>query len=331
MAVSPRSPAAELAAWITLGTRLEERVLPSISGALLAFWRTNARLYWLPEAAHRALRDRLAAVLRRHYRLTIRAFAARERADARGAKAWDVKDDLVADAVERQAAWIEATALVMSKVVADTERNALSKVIADGVRSGKSPDQIAVELRRNGLDTTPARARAIARTETYRAADVGQKVGVKTLGVTIRSKQWITAGDHRVRPDHRTVRRANDDEADRYIGDQSFDDDDTPPPSIPGVPRRGKAWTCPVHHAVALEIKKRRKPNLDPGPQDWPIAPIHGKFVCGGVVCDGPRDPILPAALVVNCRCVLSYREEEADAADGVFPDDFAPAAPSGL
>lgn len=121
----------------------------------------------------------------------------------------------------------------------EATRQALRRVITDGIREGQSYSQIAQRIRERFREMrTPwpqkhirDRAEAIAIYEVGDAYEAGNQAAAEELaawGATME-KAWITVGDERVRPEH----RAN--EAAGWIGlDARFPSGHMRPPTDPG-------------------------------------------------------------------------------------------------
>lgn len=81
-------------------------------------------------------------------------------------------------------------------------QDATVDAVRRGIENGWSIPKIADEIRAGSADAVSARrAVTIARTETIRASNFGAITGARTSGVA-RRKEWMTAGDDRVREDH---------------------------------------------------------------------------------------------------------------------------------
>ncbi len=76
----------------------------------------------------------------------------------------------------------------------------LSRILAEGLSSGRAPAVIAREMTKQITKLTNTRAKVIARTEVIRAHAEGQLDSFQALGVEklIVKAEWITAGDERV-------------------------------------------------------------------------------------------------------------------------------------
>ena len=84
-----------------------------------------------------------------------------------------------------------------------TSKRLIADAVLRGLREGDSNAKIATTLRTIGITTSKVRANMIARTETHTAANMATKTMALNLGGN--EKQWLNAGDKRVRVNHRNV------------------------------------------------------------------------------------------------------------------------------
>lgn len=98
----------------------------------------------------------------------------------------------------------------------DTTRDRILEILSEGEQQGLSVDEMATQLESDEI--TLARAKTIARTETGKAANVGRELAVKDITFQL-SKEWITAGDERVRIAHAAVDGTIIDEDEDFIVD----------------------------------------------------------------------------------------------------------------
>ena len=112
-------------------------------------------------------------------------------------------------AARAQAAAAER-ALALAGEVTDTTKGQIDALIQDGLAKGQSTDEIAkrlvedTELGPYYTKTVDQRARTISRTETVGAIERGSLEGAyeaQAQGFVV-TKEWITAGDEKVRPLH---------------------------------------------------------------------------------------------------------------------------------
>lgn len=80
--------------------------------------------------------------------------------------------------------------------ISSTTKERILKIIADGIRDGKSYDMIAQEITSDEIPYK--RALLIVRTESVGAMNIGSMMGAISTGIKYQ-KKWITANDHRVR------------------------------------------------------------------------------------------------------------------------------------
>jgi len=84
----------------------------------------------------------------------------------------------------------------------DQVRRIVSAAVRDGIDEGWDMEQIARRIESDFAGhVNRTRARAIGRTETIRASNVGARAGAKATGLTLQ-KEWLSAKDTRTRPDH---------------------------------------------------------------------------------------------------------------------------------
>lgn len=104
----------------------------------------------------------------------------------------------------RMAAWFDSYTSELARTLSDTSyRNAL-EVIREGIDEGLSVDAISERLRERLPELNRTRADLIARTETHNATEGANMLQARESGVVSR-KVWRTAGDERVRPEHRAL------------------------------------------------------------------------------------------------------------------------------
>lgn len=90
--------------------------------------------------------------------------------------------------------------------VTTTTYQAIKDVVADSRGRGEGISKLADRIRDEvfGGDITKARATTIARTETIGALNAGEAIAAQESGV-IRSKEWLSQGDARVRDSHAEI------------------------------------------------------------------------------------------------------------------------------
>ncbi len=96
--------------------------------------------------------------------------------------------------------WIqERTAEKVTQINATT-KSLLKKVIEDGMKKGKSFRDIAKEIRKVSNITNVFRSMTIAMTETHSMTVYSIDTAMKATGM-VTSREWMNAGDERVRSD----------------------------------------------------------------------------------------------------------------------------------
>lgn len=109
----------------------------------------------------------------------------------------------------------------------DTTRDHIKNAVQRGRDNGQSVTEIARVIRDAAPTISSTRAHLISRTETHTAANEGAVTAAGELGIEL-TKEWVSAGDDRVRDDHadvngQTVAMGEDfdvgGEAMRYPGD----------------------------------------------------------------------------------------------------------------
>jgi HK97 family phage portal protein len=91
--------------------------------------------------------------------------------------------------------------------VSETTRTAVRKAIAEGMEAGDGVTALAKRIREVG-EFSPSRASLIARTEATRATNGAARESLseysREYGIRVE-KEWLTAGDARVRDEHRAM------------------------------------------------------------------------------------------------------------------------------
>ncbi len=83
----------------------------------------------------------------------------------------------------------------------NTDYNELTQIISDGIIEGKGIDAIGRDIRGYFDNMSVARAKTIARTETGRIVSQATNEAYRQSAV-VTGKEWLTAGDDRVRDEH---------------------------------------------------------------------------------------------------------------------------------
>lgn len=115
-----------------------------------------------------------------------------------GSKGFGRNEKWIAEVLQ----YLKLHGLDFARSISSTTRDDILKILDRGVEQNLSIADIVTELRTTGI--VRARAETIARTEIFRAANVGHVIGAKSFPYEV-NKKWIAAGDHRTRHSHRKV------------------------------------------------------------------------------------------------------------------------------
>lgn len=105
------------------------------------------------------------------------------------------------EAVTNISNWIETYAAAKVTQVSEHTKEIIRKVISKGLLDGKSNQEIAKDIKDTGKITTAFRAKRISQTEVHTAANTSIHETIGAFNLKSR-KEWIDAGDHRVRDIH---------------------------------------------------------------------------------------------------------------------------------
>ena len=112
---------------------------------------------------------------------------------------WGVSDDMIQEFVDARAEGLKA----INKTTINMYRDKISEAISDGYKNTFTPQQFAKAVKEAISDTGEVRknqARTIARTETGIISSTARQEAFEDEG--IKFKQWVTAGDEKVRESH---------------------------------------------------------------------------------------------------------------------------------
>lgn len=104
--------------------------------------------------------------------------------------------------MQEKLAFLEANAALRISGISQSATDAIRDAVMEGVRAGRSPEQIASDIYAAMPDMSRARAATIARTETHTAAMAATAEVIRFSGIEVKSKTWVTAHDNRVRSSH---------------------------------------------------------------------------------------------------------------------------------
>lgn len=99
------------------------------------------------------------------------------------------------------AAFLEDNAAAQARNLSDTARAALRELISAANDENMTTQELANAIRED-FAFSGARASRIARTETGRAYNAATSLAWKQMPEVVESKEWVTAGDERVRDSH---------------------------------------------------------------------------------------------------------------------------------
>jgi HK97 family phage portal protein len=99
--------------------------------------------------------------------------------------------------------WVEKEGLEKAKGINDTTKDALRKTLTEGINEGESIPKLRDRVSSVYSEAKDYRATLIARTETMTSVNVGALNTYKAADV--KQKEWSTAKDNRVRPEHSAI------------------------------------------------------------------------------------------------------------------------------
>lgn len=132
--------------------------------------------------------------LRALYGVTIEHFGGRTTAELDPEQSFDPQTRTAMD-------WVEKYGLSRSTLIAETSKDEARQVLRDGLAEGKSIPQIAKGIERHYEERGKQRSRVAAITEIVSSSNFGAITAARQSGVAV-SKQWMDAGDQRVRFSH---------------------------------------------------------------------------------------------------------------------------------
>lgn len=95
--------------------------------------------------------------------------------------------------------WVKQQAVIKVTQMNETSKDILRTIIDNGIKESKSYKEIAKDLRNLGGISSRNRAMMIAITETHTAFNKATFQSIESNSVKIETKEWINAGDERVR------------------------------------------------------------------------------------------------------------------------------------
>lgn len=118
--------------------------------------------------------------------------------------------------------YFESEILTVCEGITKTTREIIQEVLTQATEEGRNLNWIENELTVESEDLTRNRARLIARTETVTASNRASYLAAAKTGLKMK-KEWLSAGDKRVRPDHQAVNGSRIDMEDFFtVGDSKL-------------------------------------------------------------------------------------------------------------
>jgi SPP1 gp7 family putative phage head morphogenesis protein len=116
-----------------------------------------------------------------------------------------IEQKAMRDFLDEQLDWLATEAGKQIVNIAASLVRVIQEKIMDGVRAGKSNDEIAREIRAAAPEISKNRAATIARTETHNSALAAIDATLQYKNIVVKTKTWWSAADSRVRDSHREV------------------------------------------------------------------------------------------------------------------------------
>src|SRR6185312_14848589 len=118
--------------------------------------------------------------------------------------------------------YFESEILNVCEEITKTSREIIKKVLQQATEEGRNLNWIEEKLTKESEDLTRNRARLIARTETVTASNRASYLAAAKTGLKMK-KEWLSAHDKRVRPDHQNVSGSRIDMEDYFlVGDSKI-------------------------------------------------------------------------------------------------------------
>ena len=127
-------------------------------------------------------------------------------------------------------AWVLQHGAESIRTILDTNKADVRAIILGGLDKDLGAAQIAKDIRQFYSDQSAFKAMRVARTETASAAGFGQQEAAKQSGV-VKTKQWISSRDDRVRDSHQLLDGEEVDFGERYSNGLMYPGDPSGNPS----------------------------------------------------------------------------------------------------
>lgn len=172
----------------------ELRLERKLRAEIIRIWRAGGNLNVAVDIA----RSNLDSIFRDHYERTAQAIA-----EFDGEALEDAgSDSVVATVLGGLAAWYGLRAIFATNSVVDTEVDNIRSYARTLAEQGLSPAEIASLIIQRAPTQAAWRARFIAQEETSAVADETLERELRATGLEFKRKEWIDAGDGRVRETH---------------------------------------------------------------------------------------------------------------------------------
>jgi uncharacterized protein with gpF-like domain len=118
--------------------------------------------------------------------------------------------------------YFQTDILQVCEGITNTTRDIIKEVLQQATEEGRNLNWVVNKLTTESTELTRNRARLIARTETVTASNRGSYLAAAKTGLKMK-KEWLSAGDKRVRPDHQAVSGSRIDMEDYFlVGDSKM-------------------------------------------------------------------------------------------------------------
>ena len=176
-----------------------------------------------------------------------------------GVKRFNVSDKWVSEILQYFRLHLLEKAVVP---ISETTRDIVLNIIQRAQQEGWGVEKTVAFIRRETVELSRIRARLIVRTETGKAANLGKWMAAANFDYAT-AKRWVTAGDHRVRPQIRgggiSRTAANHMILNRQV--RGLDEPFTNGLQFPGDPNGGPDEVCNCRCTIVFETIKDSQGN----------------------------------------------------------------------
>jgi hypothetical protein len=118
--------------------------------------------------------------------------------------------------------YFQTNILNVCEGITNTTRDIIQEVLQEATAEGRNLNWVVNKLTTESAELTRNRARLIARTETVTASNRASYLAAAKTGLKMK-KEWLSANDKRVRPDHQNVSGSRIDMEDYFlVGDSKM-------------------------------------------------------------------------------------------------------------